>query len=489
MDNAANYDEWKAAAIDHDRRKGYLKWKAVEKSNLYNHQTIRRRLERIRHFRETNDNQGLLFTLNEGIHGNLGGMGLPSLYRRAKFGTKDLINEYIDEVSSALEHLAKPRIKGVDNGEKFEFLHRASHCFGQSAFLMSGSGTYLFFHIGVMKSLWKQNLIPDVISGSSGGSIVAALIGTRDHDNLAVIFDPNFLDNQIEIAKIVEKTATLPDERIRFGDLKRMVDILIPDLTFQEAYKISGKKINISIAPAEKHQNSRLLNEVTSPNVLIREAVMASCSVPGVFPPGSLSARDRHGERVPYLPSQKWVDGAISDDLPMKRLSRLYGVNHFIVSQINPLTLPFISAEKNRQSVLATVTETGMKTAVDWGLAASHILQKPFNKDSTISKMINGYMSLVSQSYSGDINILPDRRLLNIAKVLKPKTIDEIRDLIQEGEKATWPAIEKIRLQTKISRTLNRLKTQVETRLKKAANSSKSTDDGSDHLKVVKGGK
>ena len=35
----------------------------------------------------------------------------------------------------------------------------------------------------------------------------------------------------------------------------------------------------------ERDQKSRLLNAIASPNVLIRSAVMASCAIPGVFPP------------------------------------------------------------------------------------------------------------------------------------------------------------------------------------------------------------
>ena len=49
---------------------------------------------------------------------------------------------------------------------------------------------------------------------------------------------------------------------------------------------------------------------------------MASCAVPGVFPPVMLMAKTQHGERQPYLPTRKWVDGSIADDLPAKRLQR-----------------------------------------------------------------------------------------------------------------------------------------------------------------------
>src|SRR3546814_13100114 len=74
-------------------------------------------------------------------------------------------------------------------------------------------------------------------------------------------------------------------------------------------------------------QNGRLLNAITAPNVLIREAVLASCAVPGVFPPVMLMARDEDGGRVPYQPDRRWVDGSVTHDLPTKRLERLHGAN------------------------------------------------------------------------------------------------------------------------------------------------------------------
>ena len=48
----------------------------------------------------------LLYYLSEGIHGNTGGMGRPAVYARAKFGTKDLITNYIAELADAIEQAA-----------------------------------------------------------------------------------------------------------------------------------------------------------------------------------------------------------------------------------------------------------------------------------------------------------------------------------------------------------------------------------------------
>lgn len=45
-------------------------------------------------------------------------------------------------------------------------------------------------------------------------------------------------------------------------------------------------------------------------------------------------AKDKNGKVIPYHPAgQKWIDGSVGADLPMSRLSELFNVNHFIVSQ------------------------------------------------------------------------------------------------------------------------------------------------------------
>ena len=55
----------------------------------------------------------------------------------------------------------------------------------------------------------------------------------------------------------------------------------IKDLTFEEAYRKTGREINITVSPYDRNQQSRLLNWRTSPNVLIRKAALASCAIPG----------------------------------------------------------------------------------------------------------------------------------------------------------------------------------------------------------------
>src|SRR3990172_10329971 len=127
--NATTYAEWAEAAQMHDQVSGKANWKKEEQTSMYAHQVIRSRLESLRKCRSNGDDKGLLFLLNEGIHGNIGGIGDGALYSVAKFGTKNLINEYIDEIASSLQYLGKLDNPDITFEEKLDFFHRASHCF------------------------------------------------------------------------------------------------------------------------------------------------------------------------------------------------------------------------------------------------------------------------------------------------------------------------------------------------------------------------
>ena len=330
LDEATSYEEWAEAAKALDEKEGHDRWRLIDQSKRYDYVSIRVRLDRLRALRARHDNRGLLFNLNEGIHGNMGGMGRGSRYDVANFGTKQLIVDYVDEIASSLEHLADPNVDDISFEEKLDFFRRADHCFGRSAFMMSGSGSLLYFHIGVVKALWQERLLPEVLSGSSGGAFVGSLLSTHTDKELTSLLDPEFLLEKIEQETGYFSHSRLRPQIMRIDEIIQIVDRLLPDITFDEAFKRTGRALNISIAPAETHQKSRLLNAITSPNVYVREAVLASAAVPGVYPPVTLAAKNHLGEKQAYLPSRKWVDGSVSDDMPAKRLTRLYGVNHYI---------------------------------------------------------------------------------------------------------------------------------------------------------------
>ena len=222
MANAESYEEWCEAAIAHDKASDYA--------------SIRRRLGRLRRLRRAGDHARLLFALNEGIHGNIDGMGRRPLYGKAKYGTKRLITEYVNEVVNALELLASDEADDIPFDEKLDFFHRAHHCYGCSAFVMSGAGSLLFFHIGAVKAMWQEGILPNILSGSSGGAIVSSLVGTHNDDELEALFEPENLVREVERDQgLFRYLDMFRPEVASVDELDEALMRLLPDVTFQEA--------------------------------------------------------------------------------------------------------------------------------------------------------------------------------------------------------------------------------------------------------------
>lgn len=458
MDKSTDYAQWCEAAKAHDELSGKKRWRDVDQTTQYDYVQIRLRLDALRSLRARHDYHGLLFALNEGIHGNMGGMGRSSLYQQANYGTKRLIEQYIDEIDDSLRFLADLDSKEIDIQEKLDFFYRANICYGRSALMLSGGGVLGFYHLGVVKALSEQNLLPRVISGASAGSLIAGTLGTHTDEELEHFFDPANIHFEAEKeANIITRMFFGANSQVDVHDLENIIAGLIPDMTFQEAYEKTGRQISISVAPAEAHQTSRLLNAITSPNVFVRSAVIASCSVPGVFPPVMLMAKNSHGEPQPYLPSRRWVDGSIADDLPAKRLSRLFSTNHYIVSMVNPVVLPFLNQNGENGILASLFGGLGVSVGREMLNVYKGVVQKRGDQWPRLNMFVNGIHSFLDQDYSGDINIVPNFRWYNPAKLLSHLSEKDLMELMDGGEHSTYRAIETIRTCTKIGRTMEEI--------------------------------
>lgn len=156
------------------------------------------------------------------------------------------------------------------------------------------------------------------------------------------------------------------------------------------------------------------------------------------------------GKAVPWNQSpQRWIDGSVDNDLPMTRLSEMFNVNHFIVSQVNPHVVPFIFKEEE-----SMVSDGGPRSilssrwfhiisglARDEALYRMNVLTDLGVFPNTLTKMI----SIMSQKYSGDINILPEISYTDFPNMLKNPTSDFMRNACLSGERATWPKLGRIR--------------------------------------------
>ena len=451
--NAANYEEFLQASIYHDEISGASQWQLKDESSDYDYRLIRKRVERIKSARLRGDANALMSILHEGIHGNLGNIATPKLAQHARIGTKKLIESFLEQVSETLTFIYHADEREIDFATKITFFEETAHAYGQSCLMLSGGAGLGFFHAGVVKALHEHDLIPDVVSGASAGSIIAALIGTRNRDELLDDLSPESIFERFQgWSKFngMKKEGLLDSSYIE-NTLIEMFDLT----TFEEAFKKTGVKMTVTVSPADLHQTSRLLNAITSPNAIITQAVRASIAIPFVFSPIYLKAKDQHGNVIPYIPNRKFADGSMMADLPFRRLARLYGVNHSIVSQTNPLATPFLTGSKSETGSFSEMTLRHVANLAKKNSVYIFDVLEKLSPSDALKRGIHKVRSIVDQQYVGDINILPERKLSDFKLLFANPTMASMTKLINDAERATWPQIDRIKRNTKISKAFN----------------------------------
>jgi TAG lipase / steryl ester hydrolase / phospholipase A2 / LPA acyltransferase len=459
LDNAQDYPTWREIALDLDRLEGGDAWKQDEMSEDYDYLLIRERLAQMRELRRSGNVRRLVHDLAEGLHGNLGNTANPLLYAYTRFGTKRLIEEYVEEAARCLDYICAGDFPDFSAAEKVLFFKRTGTSFGRSALLLSGGATLGMFHLGVIKALFEAGILPRVISGSSAGSIIGSMVCTRTDEELPSLFDPESLNldafQGVSLRQVFQSRSLMDPQQLQ----ECLTGNILPG-SFLEAFERTRRILGVTVSPAEPNQQPRLLNYLTAPNVVVRSAVMASCAVPGVFPPVMLEAEDYSGNTVPYMRSKRWVDGSIANDLPMLRLARLHNVNHYIVSQTNPHVVPFMREQSPRKrglfglarEVVAVTGRDALKVA------------REYSGSIPGGRIVDALNDILQQRYSGDISIFPRQTAAQLMRLFANLSHEDLRRFIQDGERATWPKLERVRMQTRISRAfedcLARLKAQ-----------------------------
>ncbi len=176
-------------------------------------------------------------------------------------------------------------------------------------------------HIGVLRALEEHDLAPDIISGTSIGSIIGAIYasGMRAHkiyNRFKELIDSDFFKS-LKIDTIAMEgddlsgsisfsfkrfvrmgvilTASLTRQSV-FSEQEfiELIDFLIPDLKIEELQK-PFCAVALDILSGQKYYF-----ETGS----LREAVMASSAIPGLFPPVELDGK-------------RFVDGGWVENVPV----------------------------------------------------------------------------------------------------------------------------------------------------------------------------
>lgn len=283
---AESYDEWRAAATDLDILEGNNAWKEEHESPEYNAGLIAARLQELDDARLSCDVQKMLFLIRTTLTRNLGDMGSLRLYKHSHIGTKKLIERYIDSAQQTMTALLDVSAKQgedcpVDAESLVLQLLQARQSFGRSALLLSGGGTFGMNHIGVVKSLWDAGMLPRIISGASAGSIVCAVLCTKTDEEIPGILhefcygDLDVFEKAGEPESVLQKVARLCQTGTLFDmtHLKRVMQKMLGDMTFQESYNRTRRILNIPVSTSSIYELPRLLNYITAPNVMIWSAV------------------------------------------------------------------------------------------------------------------------------------------------------------------------------------------------------------------------
>ena len=432
--NASQYR--KASLIQSKEQK---EWRKNTSSKDYDYHLIKDRYINLYRSRKSNNVHDVMYLLRVSLKRNIGNINNPVLYDSC-YGTKDLINAYINEVILCLDFIVEN--DKLSHNIKQEFIHNCKICYGRTALLLSGGAALSLHHIGVIKSLFEHHCLSRILSGSSGGSIIAAYIAIHTDDEFQVMlttgrfklemFEPESTSWRVKLKRLI-KTGNLFDAK----DFERGLKRSYGEFTFLEAYNKTGRILNITVTSGTNYDMNDILNYCTSPNVLIWSAVGCSCAVPGVFQSFPLMAKDRYGNTIPWTLSDdhewNWIDGSFDSDLPTKRLSEMFHINNFIVSQVNPHVVPFMA-----NTLIKTTTRQIFESTANLLFKEIKLRTRQAQEFITFPFLIKKLLCVFDQKYTGDVTIRPEIPFLDYLKLLQNPNAEYLLNCIFRGEKATW---------------------------------------------------
>ncbi|KAK6209700.1 patatin-like phospholipase [Colletotrichum tabaci] len=484
MRRTNNYRDWVVAAKELDSYLDRQRWKEENDFAYYDSKTVKRVWEQMRkcrqraeaHENEDTGNEGqntaqskpaveeLHALLSACVKSNFVGVENPRLYSQTYYGTKNLVQNFIDEVERSIRFILNTKQLSME--EKRSIFKGMHTNYGRTALCLSGGASFAYYHFGVIKALLEADLLPDVITGTSGGALVAALVATRTNDELKQLLVPA-LAHRITACR--ETFWTWIPRWWKTGARFDSVDWAKQcswwtrgSMTFREAYERTGRILNVSCVPADPHSPTILCNYLTSPDCVIWSAVLASAAVPGILNPVVLMMKQRDGTLVPYSFGHKWKDGSLRTDIPIKALNLHFNVNFTIVSQVNPhINLFFFSSRGSvghpvthrkgkgwRGGYVMSAVEHYLKLDMTkWLKFIRHaeLLPRPLGQD---------WSQLFLQTFSGTVTIWPKTVASDFYHILSDPDPPRLARMIHEGQQRGYPILKFVGNRLKVERLI-----------------------------------
>lgn len=358
---------------------------------------------------------------------------------------------------------------------KLKVLKTALRSLGRTALVLSGGASMGSYHAGVARALHDAGVLPEIMAGSSAGSIIASFLCTKTPEALRQFMASEVLSTEaVQLTPFGEEGGGLLRKVQRFFKTGYLMDVRTlmecmrehcGDMTFWEAFQVSGKVLNVSVTRSQQSgshsERHMLLNYLTAPNVVIWSAVSASCALPGLFTSVQLIEKSPvNGDFAPFLPGELWCDGSVAQDVPRVVLSQLFAVNFLVVSQVNPYVIPFLPPPPSYDRLAPFDSFSfGMKLWYSVASFYAWVLSTlcRLNLIPRTGPFELPYM-LLTQRYTGHVTIHPISSLWSAVpdylNLVNNPSADYISYVTSRAQNRTWPFVARIRIATAIERCL-----------------------------------
>lgn len=320
----------------------------------------------------------------------------------------------------------------------------------RSALMLSGGGQLGNYHIGVVRELERRRLTPWLISGSSAGAFVGALLATRTDAELADLLGGQSSEPVSDVLAGAMEAASVAFSQ---PGLRDFLERLIPDMTLAEAQAHSGRSVNIVVARRDGDVGGTVLNADVAPYVLIRDAVVASCAVPYVYPSLKIGERRPDGSQSDYADGARFMDGSLHADLPATWLREHCGATNLIASVVNPFELPFMTDPDQHGAAMHAMASMGMN-ALRGAMSAGMSMAIPFAQAIPGGRALSLWKRVLDQRVEADVIIAPGHPLQDLVRLTGHVSRTQLMRFVVEGEAAARAKMDLIEPGLRIERAL-----------------------------------
>jgi len=198
------------------------------------------------------------------------------------------------------------------------------------------------------------------------------------------------------------------------------------DMTFEEAYRKTGRLFCITVSATTKKAPPVLLNHLSAPNVTLASAIVASAAVPGFVPPVKLQYKMADGSVRESSRDQTYFDGSIDSDIPVNGLAEMLNCQFFVAAQCNPHVVPFFFNSKGGVGRPSRWSSGRHEHSWRGGFLLATLemylkndMKAKFRFLNDMEAAVGFTTSLFTQEFHGSTTLVPQVKLIDFTKVSK----------------------------------------------------------------------